>query len=73
MRLLKGNSITLSKLIGICNGFDISCVMTLKDKEDAVNPIGDEIVIDLTDGRNVKGLGIVKSDGDDDDEDSEFD
>ena len=51
MRLLKGNSITLSKLVGICTGFDICCCMTLKDKPDAVNPMGTEITIDLTEGR----------------------
>ena len=51
MRLLKGNSITLSKLIGICNGFDISCILTLKDKEGAANPMEREISLDLTEGR----------------------
>lgn len=51
MRLLKGNSITLSKLIGICNGFDISCTITLRDKPDAANPMGTEITLDLTEGR----------------------
>lgn len=70
MRLLKGHSITLSKLISICNGFDISCVMTLKDREDAVNPIGDEITIDLTDGRSVRSMnGLEKSEEDADDDD----
>lgn len=51
MRLLKGTSITLAKMIGLCNGFDISCTMTLKDKEGAVNPMGTEISLDLTEGR----------------------
>lgn len=51
MRLLKGNSITLSKMISICNGFDIACVITLKDKPDAVNPMGTEVTLDLTEGR----------------------
>ena len=51
MRLLKGNSITLAKMIGLCNGFDISCVMTLKDRDGAVNPMGTEISLDLTEGR----------------------
>lgn len=51
MRLLKGNSITLSKLIGICDGFDISCIMTLKDRDGAVNPMGIEVTMDLTEGR----------------------
>jgi len=54
MRLLKGHSITLSKLIGICNGFDIACILTLGDKDGAANPIGDEISIDLTEGRPLK-------------------
>ena len=56
MRLLKGHSITLSKLISICRGFDIACVMTLRDRDGAVNPIGDELTIDLTEGRVLKGL-----------------
>lgn len=51
MRLLKGNSITLSKLIGICEGFDISCVLTLRDKDGAVNPMKKELSLDLTEGR----------------------
>ena len=51
MRLLKGNSITLAKMIGICNGFDIACTITLKDKPDSVNPMGTEITVDLTEGR----------------------
>jgi hypothetical protein len=52
MRLLKGKSITLSKLISICSAFDISAELTLKDKQDCPNPIGREINIDLTDGRD---------------------
>ena len=51
MRLLKGHSITLGKLISVCNGFDISCMITLRDKEDAPNPMEIEINVDLTDGR----------------------
>ena len=54
MRLLKGHSITLSKLIGICQGFDISCTMILSDKEGAVHPMGDDITINLTDVRPSK-------------------
>jgi len=54
MRLLKGNSITLSKLIGICDGFDISCIMTLRDRDNAANPMGIEVTVDLTEGRPVK-------------------
>ena len=49
MRLLKGTSITLSKLVTICDGFDISAVLTLRDKDDAVNPMNTELSVDLTD------------------------
>lgn len=51
MRLLKGSTITLAKMVAICNGFDISCIMTLKDKDGAVNPMDSEISLDLTEGR----------------------
>ena len=54
MRLLKGHSITLSKMIEICTGFDIACELTLKDKPDAVNPMNTEISLDLTEGRPLK-------------------
>lgn len=54
MRLLKGNSITLAKMIGICTGFDIACTITLSDKEGAPNPMGTAISIDLTEGRPTK-------------------
>ena len=54
MRLLKGNSITLSKMIGICNGFDISCILTLRNRRGAANPMTDEIVVDLTEDRPSK-------------------
>jgi hypothetical protein len=54
MRLLKGNSITLGKLISICTAFDIAAELTLKDKENVPNPIGDEIVVDLTIEREAK-------------------
>lgn len=54
MRLLKGHSITLSKLIGICQGFDISCTMILSDKEGAVHPMGDDITISLTESRPMR-------------------
>lgn len=52
MRLLKGNSITLGKLISICTAFDIAAELTLKDKQDVSNPIGQEITIDLTEERD---------------------
>lgn len=52
MRLLKGNSITLGKLISICDAFDISAELTLRDKVDIPNPMNQEITIDLTEGRN---------------------
>ena len=54
MRLLKGHSITLAKMIGICNGFDIACELTLRDKDGAANPMGDPITLDLTEGRPMK-------------------
>ncbi len=54
MRLLKGNTITLAKMISICDGFDIACELTLRDKEDAANPMGTEIKLDLTEGRPIK-------------------
>lgn len=54
MRLLKGNSITLGKMIGICNGFDISCSLTLRDKDNAVNPMNNEITVNLTENRPTK-------------------
>ena len=54
MRLLKGSSITLSKMIEICNGFDIACELTLRDKDGAVNPMNTEISLDLTEGRPIK-------------------
>lgn len=48
MRLLRGHSITLGKLISICAAFDIAVELTLKDKPNAPNPIGSEYVVDLT-------------------------
>lgn len=49
MRLLtKGTSITLAKLISICDIFDISAELILKDQPDAPNPMNSEISIDLT-------------------------
>ena len=50
MRLLRGKSITLSKLISICSAFDISAELTLRDKGiDIPNPMGTEFTVDLTD------------------------
>ena len=55
MRLLKGNSITLGKLISISNALDISADITLRDRdENAPNPMNQTITIDLTEGRNSK-------------------
>lgn len=54
MRLLKGNSVTLAKLISICNAFDISAELTLKDKDGIPNPMNTEITVDLTEGRGTK-------------------
>jgi hypothetical protein len=55
MRLLKGNSITLGKLISISNALDISADITLRDRDDNTpNPMNQTITIDLTEGRNSK-------------------
>jgi len=54
MRLLRGNSITLAKMISICDGFDIACEITLRDRDKAVNPMNTEITIDLTENRPAK-------------------
>ena len=54
MRLLKGSSITLGKLISICGSFDIEAELTLRDKEDIPNPMNTEITVDLTNGRDDK-------------------
>lgn len=52
MRLLKGDSITLGKLISISKALDISADLTLRDRDgDAPNPMNQNITIDLTDGR----------------------
>ena len=53
MRLLtKGKSITLGKLISLCDIFDISAELILKDKSNNVpNPMNSEINIDLTSNR----------------------
>lgn len=52
IRLLKGNSITLGKLISTCNNFDISAEITLRDREGCANPMNSEIRINLTEGRD---------------------
>ena len=52
IRLLKGNSITLGKLISTCNNFDISAEITLRDREGCANPMNSEIHINLTEGRD---------------------
>lgn len=55
MRLLKGDSITLGKLISISNALDISVDITLRDRDaNTPNPMNQTIVIDLTEGRNSK-------------------
>lgn len=51
IRLLKGKSITLGKLVSTCTNFDISAELVLKDKEGCANPMNSEIRIDLTEGR----------------------
>ena len=52
IRLLKGNSITLGKLISTWNNFDISAEITLRDREGCANPMNSEIHINLTEGRD---------------------
>ena len=55
MRLLKGDSITLGKLISISNAFDISVDLTLRDRDsNTPNPMNQVIEIDLTEGRGIK-------------------
>lgn len=55
MRLLKGNSVTLGKMISISNAFDISVDITLRDRDESTpNPMNQTIIIDLTEGRGSK-------------------
>lgn len=52
MRLLKGDSITLAKLVSISQALDISCDLTLRDRdENTPNPMNQVIKLDLTEGR----------------------
>lgn len=52
MRLLKGNSITLGKLVSISNALDISVDLTLRDRDaNTPNPMNQSITLDLTEGR----------------------
>lgn len=47
-RLLKGSSITMSKLKSICDKLDMKCTLTISDANPNVpNPIGEDIVIDI--------------------------
>lgn len=48
MRLLKGNDITLKKLIEVSNAFDINVEITLSDKSGINNPIGRSVTASLT-------------------------
>ena len=48
IRLLKGKSITLGKLISTCSNFDIVAELTLTDKPGCANPMNSTIKIDLT-------------------------
>ena len=55
MRLVKGHSITLGKLVSISNALDISVDITLRDRDDNTpNPMNQTLVIDLTEGRGSK-------------------
>lgn len=50
-RLLKGSSITMSKLKSICDKLDMKCTLTISDTSPNVpNPIGEDIVIDICGG-----------------------
>lgn len=49
-RILKGDDITMNKLISICNKFDIEAKLVLSDKHaDVANPMGTSIETVLTD------------------------
>lgn len=49
-RILKGDDITLNKLVSICNKFDIEAKLILSDKHpDVANPMGNNIETILTD------------------------
>lgn len=50
LRLLKGKSITLGKLVSTCNNFDISAELILRDKTGCANPMNTEIHVLLTEG-----------------------
>lgn len=52
-RLLKGSSITMSKLKSICDKLDMKCTLTISDTNPNVpNPIGEDIVIDICGGND---------------------
>lgn len=47
-RLLKGSSITISKLKSICDKLDMKVTLTISDSSDDVpNPIGESITVDI--------------------------
>lgn len=47
-RLLKGSSITISKMKSICDKLDMKCTLTITDTNPNVpNPIGREITVDI--------------------------
>ena len=49
-RILKGDDITMNKLVSICNKFDIEARLILSDKHpDVANPMGSDIEVILTD------------------------
>lgn len=50
-RLLKGSSITMSKLKSICDKLDMKCTLTISDASPNIpNPIGEDIVVDICGG-----------------------
>ena len=47
-RLLKGSSITISKMKSICDKLDMKCTLIISDSNPNVpNPIGQEIKVDI--------------------------
>ena len=55
-RIFDKPSMTLNKLVTICDKTDIDAYLVLKDKEgDIPNPIGEEIIVKLTNGTEEEG------------------
>lgn len=55
-RIFDKQSMTLNKLVTICDKTDIDAYLVLKDKEgDIPNPMGEEIIVKLTNGTEEEG------------------